>query len=50
MLLLIAHAQLSCAEVAEKITEERVGGEGSALESLTFEEIPTEPVDIQFTQ
>lgn len=35
---------------AEKITEERVGGEGSALESLTFEEIPTEPVDIQFTQ
>lgn len=34
----------------EKITEERVGGEGSALESLTFDEIPTEPVDIQFTQ
>lgn len=34
----------------EKITAERVGGPGTALTSLTFDEIPTEPVDIQLTQ
>lgn len=33
-----------------KITEKRTGGPGSPLTSLTFEEIPIEPVDIQLTQ
>lgn len=34
----------------DKVTESRVAGPDSALESLTFDEIPTEPVDIAFTQ
>lgn len=34
----------------DKITEERAGGPGSRLTALVFEEIPTTPVDITFTQ
>lgn len=49
VLLLVAHAELTYAEIADALdlpTAERGDGPRSALRSLTFATVPTEPVDV----